>query len=153
MPDETGVRVRRALAGDEDEIARFEEAFDNRMLPDETRRFLEDERHHLLLGYVDDRPAGFLSAVEVFHPDKRSELFLNEVAVMEETRRQGVARALLDELKRVGRERGCVSMWVLTDEDNAGAMRLYRSTGGVWNGDPAVMFEYDLADDEASHAT
>ena len=147
MPDETGVRVLRALAGDEDEIARFEEAFDNRMLPDETRRFLEDERHHLLLGYVDDRPAGFLSAVEVFHQDKRSELFLNEVAVMEEARRQGVARALVDELKRIGHERGCVSMWVLTDEDNAAAMRLYPSTGGVWNGEPAVMFEYAL--DEA----
>jgi hypothetical protein len=38
-------------------------------------------------------------------------------------------------------------MWVLTDKDNAAAMRLYRSTGGVWNGEPAVMFEYAL--DEA----
>ena len=144
MPDVTGVRVRRAGLGDEGEVARFEEAFDNRVLPDETRRFLEDERHHLLLGYVDDRPAAFLSAVEVFHPDKRSELFLNEVGVMEQARRRGVARALVDELKRIGHERGCVSMWVLTYEDNAAAMRLYRSTGGVWNGEPVVMFEYAL---------
>jgi ribosomal protein S18 acetylase RimI-like enzyme len=144
MPDDPGVRVRRAVLGDEAEVARFEEAFDNRVLPDETARFLEDERHHLLLGYVDDRAAGFLSAVEVFHPDKRSELFLNEVAVMEGARRRGVARALVDELKRIGRERGCGSVWVLTDEDNAAAMRLYRSTGGAWNGEPSVMFEYTL---------
>ena len=136
----------RAALGDEGEVARFQAAFDNRVLPDETRRFLEDERHHLLLGYVDDRPAGFLSAVEVFHPDKRSELFLNEVGVMEGARRRGVARALVDELKRIGRERGCVSIWVLTDEGNEAAMRLYRSTGGVWNGDPVVMFEYALAE-------
>lgn len=153
MPNEAGVRVRRALPGDEDEIARFEEAFDNEVLPEETRRFLEDGRHHLLLGYVDDRPAGFLSAVEVFHPDKRTELFLNEVGVMEGARRRGVARALVDELKRIARERGCVSIWVLTDEDNAAAMRLYRSTGGVWNGDPVVMFEYALTDDEVPLAT
>ena len=53
------------------------------MLSGEMRRFLDDERHHLLLGYVDGRPAGFASAVEVFHPDKRCELFLNEIAVME----------------------------------------------------------------------
>jgi len=146
MPDDPGVRVHRAALGDEGEVARFQAAFDNRVLPDETRRFLEDERHHLLLGYVDDRPAGFLSAVEVFHPDKRGELFLNEVGVMEGVRRRGVARALVDELKRIGRERGCVSIWVLTDEGNEAAMRLYRSTGGVWNGDPVVMFEYALAE-------
>ena len=144
MPDDPGVRVRRAVVGDEDEVARFGEAFDERVVAEETRRFLEDARHHLLLGYVDDHPAGFLSAVEVFHPDKRSELFLNEVGVMEGARRRGVARALVDELKRIGRERGCASAWVLTDEDNAAAMHLYRSTGGVWNGEPAVMFEYSL---------
>jgi ribosomal protein S18 acetylase RimI-like enzyme len=149
MPDDTGVRIRRAVLGDGDEVARFEDAFDNRVLPEETRRFLEDERHHLLLGYVDDRPAGFLSAVEVFHPDKRSELFLNEVGVMEGARRRGLARALVDELKRIGHERACVSMWVLTDEDNAAAMRLYRSTGGVWNGEPVVMFEFALDEEEA----
>lgn len=152
MPDDPGVRVRRAVLGDEDEVARFEEAFDNRVVAEETRRFLEDARHHLLLGYVDDHPAGFLSAVEVFHPDKRSELFLNEVGVMEGARRRGVARALVDELKRIGRERGCASVWVLTDEDNAAAMRLYRSTGGVWNGEPVVMFEYTL-DEEPGRAT
>ena len=55
-----------------------------------------------------------------------------------------MARALVDELKRVGRERGCVSIWVLTDEDNAAPMRLYRSTGGQWDGEHNVMFEYDL---------
>ena len=147
MSDEPDVRVRRAVLGDEGEIARFEDAFDNRLLPDQTRRFLEDERHHLLLGYVDDRPAGFLSAVEVFHPDKRSELFLNEVGVIEDARRRGVARALVDELKRIGHERGCVSMWVLTDEDNAGGMRLYQSTGGVWNGEHSAMFEFSLDDE------
>jgi ribosomal protein S18 acetylase RimI-like enzyme len=147
MPVDPSVRVHRAVLGDEGEVARFDESFDNRVLPDETSRFLEDERHHLLLGYLDDRPAGFVSAVEVFHPDKRSELFLNEVAVIEGARRRGVARALVDDLKRIGRERGCVSIWVLTDEDNAAAMHLYQSTGGVWNGEPSVMFEYSLGDE------
>ena len=107
------VRVRRARAGDEPEVARFEDAFDYVVLADETRRFLDDERHHLVLGYVHDRPAGFVSAVEVFHPDNRAELFLNEIAVVEGVRRRGVARALIEELKRIGHERGCVGMWVL----------------------------------------
>jgi ribosomal protein S18 acetylase RimI-like enzyme len=144
MTAETGTRVRRAGQADEAEIDRFADAFDNEVLSEETRRFLDDDRHHLVLGYVDDQPAGFASAVELFHPDKRSELFLNEIGVMEGARRRGVARALVDELKRLGRERGCVSMWVLTDDQNAPAMRLYRSTGGRWDGLSNVMFEYDL---------
>jgi ribosomal protein S18 acetylase RimI-like enzyme len=146
MPSGAGVLVRRASAGDEREVARFEATFDYDVLVDETRRFLADERHHLLLGYVDDRPAGFVSAVEVFHPDKRPELFLNEIGVVDEARRRGVARALIEELKRLGRERGCGTMWVLTDEDNVAAMALYRTTGGRLDGTPHVMFEYELGD-------
>jgi hypothetical protein len=37
-------------------------------------------------------------------------------------------------------------MWVLTDEDNTAAMSLYRSTGGLWNGDVHAMFEFNLGD-------
>jgi len=146
MAEEAAVRVRRARRGDEGEVARFVEAFDNDVLPGETTRFLDDERHVLMLGYVGDRPAGFVSAVEVFHPDKQSELFLNEIGVMQRDRRRGVARALIDELRTVGRELGCANMWVLTDEANTAAMNLYASTGGTWNGDRQVMFEYDLTD-------
>jgi len=146
MAEEAAVRVRRARRGDEGEVARFVEAFDSDVLPGETTRFLDDERHVLMLGYVGDRPAGFVSAVEVFHPDKQSELFLNEIGVMQRDRRRGVARALIDELREVGRELGCANMWVLTDEANTAAMNLYASTGGTWNGDRQVMFEYDLTD-------
>ena len=39
-------------------------------------------------------------------------------------------------------------MWVLTDEDNAPAMGLYRGTGGQWDGEQSVMFEYDLTTGE-----
>jgi hypothetical protein len=38
-------------------------------------------------------------------------------------------------------------MWVLTDEENAAAMGLYRGPGGRWDGDLQVMFEYDLTDE------
>jgi hypothetical protein len=37
-------------------------------------------------------------------------------------------------------------MWVLTDEGNPPAMNLYRGTGGQWNGETQVMFEYELFD-------
>ncbi len=132
--------------GEEREVARFEAAFDDGVLPDETRRFLADERHHLLLGYVDDRPAGFVSAVEVFHQDKRPELFLNEIGVVDEARRRGVARALIEELKLLGRERGCEGVGP-DQRGQRGRDGLYGSTGGRCGRRAArVMFEYDLGD-------
>jgi hypothetical protein len=33
---------------------------------------------------------------------------------------------------------------VLTDEQNPPAMALYASTGGRWDGDRQVMFDFDL---------
>lgn len=140
-----GVRIHLVESGDEDEVARFGEAFDDPVVADSTRRFLADERHLLLLGYLDDRPAGFVSAVEMFHPDKeRPEVFLNEIGVMESAQRRGVARALVEELKRHARERGCQSMWVTTDDDNDPAKRLFGTTGGRQVSGAHLMFEYDL---------
>jgi len=54
MSREDEVSVRRASPGDLREVTRFEAAFDYGVIAEETRRFLADERHHLLLAYVDD---------------------------------------------------------------------------------------------------
>ena len=59
MAEEAAVRVRRAQRGDEGEVARFVEASTTTCFPTR-QRFLDDERHLLLLGYVGDRPAGFV---------------------------------------------------------------------------------------------
>jgi hypothetical protein len=110
-------------------------AFDNEVISEETKRFLADDRHHLVLGYIHDRAAGFCR--RDFPPGqamrtlpKRDRGYGREVVAA------GVACALIHELKRLGRERGCVSMWVLTDEGNELAMGQYRSTGGRWDGEP-----------------
>jgi ribosomal protein S18 acetylase RimI-like enzyme len=139
------IRIHRARPEDPTEIALFEEAFDNPISMDETRGFLARRGHHLILGYLDGRPAGFVSAVEVLHPDKPPELFLDEIAVIERARRKGVARALIEELKELAAELGCISVWVLTDESNEPAMHLYRTTGGGWDGSHQVMFEWNLS--------
>ena len=139
-----GVRVRRLRPGDEREVEAYAASFDDPIRPDAVARFLADDRHHLLVVDVDDRPAGFVSATEVFHPDKSPELFLNELSVDEPFRRHGAATALLGELSTLGRELGCATIWVLTDEDNAAAMATYRRAGGIWNGDHSFMFEIDL---------
>ncbi|RPJ12560.1 MAG: GNAT family N-acetyltransferase [Actinobacteria bacterium] len=88
------------------------------------------------------------SWLRVRHGDPPSrqatELFLNELAVLPAYRRRGAATTLLEELKHLAKEHGCVSIWVLTDEDNEAAVASYRKAGGEWDGATTVMFEIDL---------
>jgi ribosomal protein S18 acetylase RimI-like enzyme len=102
--------------------------------------FLDDERHHLVIAYVGDDPAGFVTGVELFHPDKpKPEMFLYELGVDEAYRGRGLATALLLRLVDLCRERGCGTMFALTDGDNAAARATYAKAGG--EGEPAgIMF-------------
>lgn len=108
-----------------------------------TEAFLADARNHLLIGYVEGVPAGFVTAVELLHPDKpRPEMFLYELGVEPEFRRRGVATALMQRLVELCHERRCGEMFVLTDDDNQAARATYRRVGG--EPEPAgIMFHWD----------
>jgi ribosomal protein S18 acetylase RimI-like enzyme len=113
-----------------------------------TDAFLADERHHLLIGYVGGQPAGFVTAVELLHPDKpRPEMFLYELGVAEEHRRRGVATALMRRLVQLCHERDCREMFVLTDEDNAAGAATYARAGGKPES-AGVMFTWDWRGEE-----
>jgi ribosomal protein S18 acetylase RimI-like enzyme len=107
-----------------------------------TEEFLRDARHHLAVAVEDGLVIGFVSAVHYVHPDKRPELWINEVAVAPTHQRRGLGKALLSSMLKVGRQFGCVEAWVLTDRSNTPATRLYSSLGGR-ESDP-VMFAFKL---------
>lgn len=46
-----------------------------------TRRFLERDGHHLVLAEEDGRALGFVSGMEITHPDKGTEMLLYELGV------------------------------------------------------------------------
>ena len=78
---------------------------------------------------------GFVSGVEVTHPDKGTEMFLYELAVDEPFRRRGIGRALVERLAALARDAGCYGMWVITDDDNEAARATYEGTGGRARGE------------------
>jgi ribosomal protein S18 acetylase RimI-like enzyme len=88
---------------------------------------------------VDGAPAGFVSGVEMCHPDKGVEMLLYELGVDEAFRRRGIGRALTEALASRARERGCYGMWVLTDMDNAEARPTYKSAGGAEEGEQLMI--------------
>jgi ribosomal protein S18 acetylase RimI-like enzyme len=121
-----------------------DEVFDNP--PDQAlvAAFLADPRHHICAAIEAGMVVGFASAVHYVHPDKPTELWINEVAVAPAFQRRGLARAILETLLSHARSLGCNEAWVLTDEDNAPARGLYGSLGGEET-PRTVMVTFDLS--------
>jgi ribosomal protein S18 acetylase RimI-like enzyme len=124
------MNVRALGPGDDGAVAAAQHLFDGPSDPAATARCLADPDHQLLVAYdADDRPVGFVSGVEMTHPDKGTEMFLYELAVAEPARGRGVGRALVEALGTLARERGCYGMFVFTDDNNAAAMATYQRAG------------------------
>ncbi|HEY0362297.1 MAG TPA: GNAT family N-acetyltransferase [Solirubrobacteraceae bacterium] len=124
------IEVRRLGPGDEQAVHAARGLFDAAPQPEATQRFLAEPANHLLVAYDADTPLGFVSGVELTHPDKGTEMFLYELGVAESARGRGVGRALVAALADLARHRGCYGMWVLTDDDNPAAVRAYTAAGG-----------------------
>jgi ribosomal protein S18 acetylase RimI-like enzyme len=136
------IRVDVMRPGSEDDVLAAAHLFDHPLHATAVRAFLADDRHHLLVAYVEGQPAGFVSAVDLLHPDKlKPETFLYELGVDPQFRRMGVATQLMTELIALCQERGAGEMFVLTDEANAAAMTTYRNAGGRREADQ-VMFHW-----------
>ncbi|MEW1686586.1 GNAT family N-acetyltransferase [Streptomyces sp. NPDC091265] len=102
-------------------------------------RFLASDGHLMVIAYVEGAPAGFVSGIEMLHPDKGSEMCLYELSVDAAYRRRGIGRALTQALAAVARERGCYDMWVGVDLDNEAALATYRSAGASDDGGFAML--------------
>ena len=103
---------------------------------------LQDPRTMFLVAFDGEAPAGFVLAYAL--PRRHGlnvTLCVYEIEVDEQYRRQGIGARLLRELSAIARERGIEEGFVLTDDDNAAAMRLYESVGGVRN--DVVEWDFD----------
>jgi len=126
------LEIWEATPGSESRVEAAEHLFDDPVDLDATRRFLADDANVLLLAYENGEAAGFVSGTVLAHPDKAApEMFLNELAVDEAFQGRGIGRALVAELWQIAQSRGCRGMWVLTDDDNIAANKVYSAAGGV----------------------
>jgi ribosomal protein S18 acetylase RimI-like enzyme len=144
----TGLTIRTATTVAE--LIAAEYLFDNTVRDGWARRFLAAAGHVMLLAYLDHvdgtTPVGFVTGIEMVHPDKGAEMALYELEVAEPHRREGVGRALTAALAAAARERGCYGMWVGTDTDNLPALATYLSAGARNQG-PSAILTWDLGAD------
>jgi len=123
-----------------------DDVFDNPVDESFAREFLVDPRHHIVVALVDNVVVGFASAVHYIHPDKSTELWINEVGVAESHQGKGIGKAIMKEMLNLGKRLGCVNAWVLTDKNNVAANGLYKSVGGSISDEETVMYEFDVVE-------
>lgn len=139
------VEIRMLNRGDEAILTNVAPGvFDNACDPFLTTEFMADPRHHLAVAIDGGQVVGFASGVHYVHPDKPSEMWINEVGVAPSHQGHGLGKAVLRALVRHAELLGCREAWVLTDRSNAPAMRLYASTGGIEAPGQQVMFTFLL---------
>lgn len=115
----------------------FGEAFEDRETygahrPEPTywRSLLGGESFIALAALDGDQVLGGLAAYELKKfEQRRSEIYIYDLAVAEAHRRCGIATALIEALKKIGRERGAWVIFVQADHGDDPAIALYTRLG------------------------
>jgi aminoglycoside 6'-N-acetyltransferase I len=140
------VEIRRLFPGDDALVMQVaEDVFDGPVRPDRLASYLSQSGHFMVVALVDGVVVGQCAAVIHRHPDKVSELYVDEVGVSPAFQRQGIARKMLDAMFAIGKENGCEEAWVGTEPDNAAARALYVSREEPHGeAESFVMYVYEL---------
>lgn len=104
--------------------------------------YLSEPGHHMVVAICEGEIVGQVAAVVHRHPDKATELYIDEVGVTPALHRQGIARQMLETMLALGRSLGCEEAWVGTEPDNEPARGLYGSLGVT--AEPFVMYVVKL---------
>jgi ribosomal protein S18 acetylase RimI-like enzyme len=139
--------IRRVEAGDAslfDAIAA--EVFDEPISPSRLAAFLGEPGHDMVVALDGGVIVGQVAAVVHRHPDKPTELYIDEVGVAAGYRRRGIARRMLEAMFGHGKAIGCEEAWVGTEPDNLPARRLYeRQPSPMGDGaEEFVMYVFKL---------
>jgi aminoglycoside 3-N-acetyltransferase I len=118
-------------------LAMFGEAFEDvptytRAQPDDAylRGLLSDASFIAVVAHVGEKVVGGLAAYVLRKFEQaRSEIYIYDLAVDAAHRRQGIATALIEALKRVARERGAYVIFVQADYGDDPAIALYTKLG------------------------
>jgi ribosomal protein S18 acetylase RimI-like enzyme len=77
------------------------------------------------------------------HPDKPPQLWINEVGVALNYRKQGIGRQLVQQLVASANDRDCIYAWLGTDTENVAAQACFGSFPEVEISQPFLLCEWD----------
>ena len=109
---------------------------------DYLRRLLGGDQLIALAALKDGAVIGGLVAYDLPKFEQaRREIYLYDLAVASEHRRKGVASALINELRRIGKARGAYVIFVQADPPDLPAIALY---GRLGTGEAVFHFDIDV---------
>ncbi len=124
------IRILRLAPGDEALLDRVADGvFDEAIDPARLVAYLATPGHLMVVAMAGDTVVGQVAAVVHRHPDKPTELYIDEVGTADAWLRQGIATSMLEAMFAIGRELGCEEAWLGTEPDNAPARALYDRFG------------------------
>lgn len=106
--------------------------------PEEVERKLQRDPDLFLIAEADGKMVG---AVLGGFDGRRGMMY--HLAVADSHRRQGIGLALMEELERRLRAKGCIRYYLLVTKDNESAMKFYEDYG--WQRMPLFAYGKDLA--------
>lgn len=116
--------VTASISGANWDKANDEKDYDEKAI----REFVTNPDNYLLIAYVDGKAAGVALAIKLLKPYKDENwLYVDEVDVMVDYRRKGVASALMKKTFEIAKKLGLDEVWLGTEPDNTAANRLYKS--------------------------
>ena len=135
------MNIRKLGSGDVNALLEAGDLFDETPSVEHANTFLGSAGNHCLIAYVDGMPAGFVTGIEISHPDKSTEMLLYELGVDPRWRLTGIGKALVAALGAEAKEAGLRGMWVLTEPDNHPARATYEAAAAEETED-AVVYEW-----------
>ena len=137
------ITLKRMQPGDDLDFTDIApDVFDEPIHPDRVEAYLAEPGHLMILAFEDGRVVGQCAAVIHRHPDKPTELYVDEVGTASTHLQQGIATRMLEAMFDWGRELGCREAWLGTELDNEAANALYRKMGG--KPDTMAYYEFQL---------
>ncbi|PDW03257.1 AAC(3)-I family aminoglycoside N-acetyltransferase [Candidatus Viridilinea mediisalina] len=145
------VRIQQLTAADQTRMGElltlFGEAFDevetySGQRPSQAymQRLLAQEHFIALVALRHDVVVGGIAAYELMKfEQERSEIYLYDLAVASEQRRQGIATALIHALQHLATQRGAYVIFVQADDGDDPAIALYTKFGT-----PELVHHFDL---------
>ena len=137
------IQLKRMQPGDELDFTEIApDVFDEPIHPERLEAYLLEPGHLMLLAFDNGVVVGQCAAVIHRHPDKVTELYIDEVGTASTHLRQGIATRMVEAMFAWGRELGCREAWLGTELDNLEANGLYIKVGG--KGEEMVYYEFEL---------
>lgn len=106
------------------------------------KSFIKDTNNYGFIGKIDNKVVAFLYGYGLLRPDGKSMFYIHSVDVVPEYQNKGIGTKLMDYvLKYIIDEKKYYKFWVLTEDDNIRACKVYQKYA---NKEGQVMFSKNL---------